>query len=99
MSDKEQPVAIGRIVHYRWANPETGSQQSECQPALITLVFANGAVNLSVFDSTGHGVHGATAMRDPKSDPKNGSSWHWPMECSVRWTPVDFEPILGVREP
>lgn len=64
--------SVGRIVHYHW---KTGT---EPLAAIITKVWADGDVNLTVFMSGG-GIKSALSVSysaEPAQD-----CWSWPVGC------------------
>jgi hypothetical protein len=73
----DQPVSIGRIVHYRHFGTPGGEFSPKDSPAIVTGVVdaEAGIVSLTVFTDDG-GIHPHKAVRH--CEQLEGGTWHWP---------------------
>ena len=78
----QQPLAVGRIVHYVSYGTPGGEYQPECRAAIITALDAHPEDNpsdvfasLAVLNPTGM-FFNQMALQDEAD--KTGGTWHWP---------------------
>lgn len=71
------PSTVGRIVHY-WATEDFG-QQGQPLAAIITHVWSDTIVNLSVFHPSGGTPQSRISVqkRDPFESLPSGARWDW----------------------
>jgi hypothetical protein len=71
--------SIGRIVIFQQSELEAPVNGSREHPAIITRVWSDQMVNLTVlFDSSGAAPRGSIYLESSDSRPAQGPSWHWP---------------------
>lgn len=66
--------SIGRIVHYVSYGTPGGEYSSECRPAIITAVYSEGEVHLTIFNPDGDFRKKCCHSEGSKT----GGTWHWP---------------------
>lgn len=82
----EQPVSVGRVVHYLSHGTPPGADgrqayRSECRAAIVTevptAVFEEGAQSIGLAVVNPEGFFFKSAV--PQDEDKNrGGTWHWP---------------------
>jgi len=78
-----QVPSVGGIVHYIM---DEGNHKGEHRPAIITHVWSNTCVQLTVFTDWSNDINGScgilwrTSVLQNEGDvnPKSLGSWHWP---------------------
>ena len=76
MSDEP---TICRMVHYVSYGTPGGEFDSVCRAAMVTEVFSDQHVQLTVFNPTGIFMH--ESRHSGRRPPMVGGSWHWPRDC------------------
>ncbi|MEU3399510.1 hypothetical protein [Streptomyces filamentosus] len=78
MSD--QPLVIGRIVHYVALGSADGRYPSTCRAAIVTTVDGEAAQPaLAVLNP--EGLFFSTSLPHADAEPLTGGTWHWPTAC------------------
>jgi len=77
MSD--QPLVIGRIVHYVARGSADGRYPSTCRAAIVTAVDDAGQPALAVLNP--EGLFFSTPLPHADPDLLTGGTWHWPTAC------------------
>ncbi|MCF1598291.1 hypothetical protein [Streptomyces muensis] len=72
----DQPLVIGRIVHYVSRGSADGRYPSTCRAALVTAVDEAGQPALVVFSPEGFFFSGPLPHAD--ATPLAPGTWHWP---------------------
>lgn len=80
---KTEPVqkpSVGRIVHYRPAFDDKMNSETKSQPypAIITHVWGDECVNLSVFQDGSYPLAGSSLAQTSVSKGEGDRSWSWP---------------------
>ncbi|GAA1111336.1 hypothetical protein [Streptomyces javensis] len=70
-----QPVTIGRIVHYVARGSADGRYPSTCRAAIVTAVD-HGQPALAVFSP--EGLFFSDPLPHADAEPLTGGTWHWP---------------------
>ncbi|MCZ0983974.1 hypothetical protein O1L60_45250 [Streptomyces diastatochromogenes] len=72
----EQPLVIGRIVHYVARGSADGRYPCTCRTAIVTAVTDAGLPALAVLSP--EGLFFSDPLAHAPAAPLTGGTWHWP---------------------
>ncbi|MFH8294972.1 hypothetical protein [Streptomyces sp. NPDC018059] len=74
----DQPLVIGRAVHYVARGSADGNYPCTCRTALVTAVDSAGQPALVVFSP--EGLFFSAPLPHAEPTPLAGGTWHWPSQ-------------------